>query len=156
MQIDVLLEAMRQNGQKLSRDLLEHVVRTNDKQRFTIDESGQRIRANQGHSVDVELGYEPAEPPAILLHGTPETAVSAIRKSGLQKMSRHHVHLHGDHNVASAVGARRGAPVLLKVRAQEMAREGSVFYVTANEVWLTDHVPPRFIDFPESQLDSDT
>jgi putative RNA 2'-phosphotransferase len=149
VEIEVLLEALRRSGQKISRDLLEHVVRTNDKQRFTIDESGQRIRATQGHSVDVELGYEPADPPAILIHGTPETAVSAIRESGLQKMKRHHVHLHCDSSTASAVGARRGQPVLLKVRAQEMVKEGFVFYVTANQVWLTDHVPPRFIEFPD-------
>lgn len=129
--------------------MLEHVVQTNDKQRFTIDESGQRIRANQGHSIDVELGYEPADPPEILPYGTHETAVSAIRESGLQKMKRHHVHLHCDNSVASAVGARRGAPVLLKVRAREMAQEGFVFFVTANQVWLTNHVPSRFIEFPE-------
>lgn len=149
VEIEVLLEALRRSGQKISRDLLEHVVGTNDKQRFTIDESGQRIRATQGHSVEVELGYEPANPPAILIHGTPETAVSAIRESGLQKMQRHHVHLHCDTSTASAVGARRGTPVLLKVKAQEMAKEGFVFYVTANQVWLTDHVPPRFIEFPD-------
>ena len=149
VEVEVLLEALRRSGQKISRDLLEHVVETNDKQRFTIDESGQRIRATQGHSVEVELGYEPADPPAILIHGTPETAVSAIRDSGLLKMKRHHVHLHCDSSTASAVGARRGTPVLLKVKAQEMAKEGFVFYVTANQVWLTDHVPPRFIEFPD-------
>ena len=146
VEIEVLLEALRRSGQKISPDLLEHVVGTNDKQRFTIDESGQRIRATQGHSVEVELGYEPA---AILIHGTPETAVSAIRETGLQKMKRHHVHLHCDSSTASAVGARRGTPVLLKVKAQEMAKEGFVFYVTANLVWLTDHVPPKFIEFPD-------
>lgn len=149
VEIEVLLEALRQSGQKISRDMLEHVVGTNDKQRFTIDQSGQRIRATQGHSIEVELGYEPAHPPNILIHGTPETAVSAIRESGLQKMKRHHVHLHCDSSTASAVGARRGTPVLLKVKAQEMAKEGFVFYVTANQVWLTDHVPPKFIEFPE-------
>lgn len=150
VEVDVLLEALRHHGQKISRDLLDHVVLTNDKQRFTIDESGQRIRANQGHSIDIELGYEPADPPEILLHGTHGPAVLAIRESGLQKMNRHHVHLHCDNSVASAVGARRGPPVLLKVRAQDMAKEGFVFFVTANQVWLTDHVPPRFIEFPYS------
>lgn len=150
VEVDVLLEALRHHGQKISRDLLEHVVLTNDKQRFTIDESGERIRANQGHSIHVELGYEPADPPEILLHGTHGPAVPAIRESGLQKMNRHHVHLHCDNSVASAVGARRGPPVLLKVRAQDMAKEGFVFFVTANQVWLTDHVLPRFIEFPDS------
>lgn len=149
VEIEVLLEALRSIGQKTSYDQLRHVVRANDKQRFTIDENSQRIRANQGHSVDVKLGYEPAAPPAILLHGTTRKAVAAIREGGLRKMSRHHVHLHCDSSIASAVGARRGTPVLLKVHAFEMVQEGFVFFVTANDVWLTDHVPARFIEFPE-------
>ena len=143
-----LLEAMRQHGQKITRELLVHVVLTNDKQRFNFSDDGQRIRARQGHSVEVELGYEPASPPEFLLHGTPEKSIEAIRQTGLNKMSRHHVHLHADDSVATTVGARRGKPVLLRVRAQEMTREGHLFFVTANQVWLTDHVPPQFIEFP--------
>lgn len=148
--IDGLLEAMRQNGRKISRETLDQVVLTNDKQRFSISEDGTRIRASQGHSVEVELGYEPAIPPEFLLHGTPTTAVDAIRRDGLKKMQRHHVHLHADSATATTVGARRGAPVLLRIRSQEMANEGFLFFVTANEVWLTDHVPACFIEFPES------
>ena len=147
--IDELLIAMRSHGKNVTREILDHVVQTNDKQRFTIDEEGLLIRANQGHSVDVELGYEPATPPSMLLHGTPRGSVESIRAEGLKKMKRHHVHLHSDAETATTVGARRGAPVLLTVRAVEMASEGFQFYVTANEVWLTDHVPPRFIDFPD-------
>lgn len=149
IEIEVLLEAMRKSGQRISVDLLEHVVRSNDKQRFAIDQSGQCIRATQGHSIKVELGYEPAVRPAILTHGTSERAVSAIREGGLQRMKRHHVHLHCDSSTAFAVGARRGKPVLLKVKAEKMATQGFVFYVTANQVWLTDHVPPEFIEFPD-------
>ncbi len=146
--IDALLEAMRQHGRRISRESLDHVVATNDKQRFCISDDGNLIRASQGHSIDVELGYEPASPPEFLLHGTPESAVEAIRREGLQKMKRHHVHLHPDAPTAETVGARRGIPVLLRIRSQQMAQDGFLFFVTANQVWLTDHVPARFIEFP--------
>lgn len=146
--IDGLIEAMCRSGKHITRDQLEQVVATNDKQRFVISEEGKQIRANQGHSVEVDLGYEAASPPEILLHGTPSTAVEAIRREGLKKMKRHHVHLHADSTTAESVGARRGKPVILRIRAQEMANAGFVFYVSANQVWLTDHVPPNFIDFP--------
>ena len=146
--IDGLLEAMRQNGRKMTRETLDHVVETNDKQRFMFNEDGTMIRARQGHSVDVELGYEPASPPEFLLHGTPATAVDIIRREGLKKMKRHHVHLHADTATAETVGARRGVPVLLRIRSRQMASEGYLFFVTANHVWLTDHVPASFIEFP--------
>ncbi|NQU20130.1 MAG: RNA 2'-phosphotransferase [Candidatus Nealsonbacteria bacterium] len=146
--VDVLLGATARHGRPISRDTLDYVVRTNDKQRFIFSEDGQRIRANQGHSVDVDLGYRPADPPEILLHGTPTRFIESIRQNGLKKMDRHHVHLHADEATATAVGRRRGKPVLLKVRAQDMAREGHEFLVTPNEVWLTDHVPVEFIEFP--------
>lgn len=146
--VDVLLDATARHGRRISRRTLDYVVRTNDKQRFSFSQDGKRIRANQGHSIDVELGYQPAEPPEILLHGTPTRFIRSIRQDGLKKMSRHHVHLHADEATAVAVGSRRGKPVLLKVRAQEMARRGHQFFVTPNHVWLTDHVPVEFIEFP--------
>jgi putative RNA 2'-phosphotransferase len=146
--VDDLLSAMQSHGKQVTREMLEDVVASNDKQRFIISDDGALIRARQGHSVDVELGYEPAAPPEFLLHGTPTTAVSAIRREGLKKMKRHHVHLHSDAPTASTVGARRGVPVLLRIRSQAMAQDGFVFYVTENDVWLTDHVPPNYIEFP--------
>jgi putative RNA 2'-phosphotransferase len=147
--VDVLLEAMARRGKRISRETLENVVRTNDKQRFSLSEDGRRIRANQGHTVDVALGYATADPPEILLHGTPTRFLDAIRREGLKKMKRHHVHLHVDEATAIAVGTRRGKPVLLKVWARDMARRGHEFFVTPNNVWLTDHVPPEFIEFPQ-------
>lgn len=102
--IDVLLEALRRNGQKTSRDLVEHVVRTTDKQRFTVNETSQRIQGNQGHAVDVDLVCDLADPPAILLHGTPLNAVAAIREGGLRKMSGHHEHLHCGSSTAQPSG----------------------------------------------------
>jgi len=146
--VDVLLKAMARHGKQLSRETLDHVVRTNDKRRFSLSEDGRRIRANQGHSIEVELGYAPAEPPEILLHGTPTRFLDAIRREGLKRMKRHHVHLHVDEATATAVGTRRGKPVLLRVRARDMAGQGHEFFVTPNNVWLTDRVPPEFIEFP--------
>lgn len=146
--IDVLLSAMAEHGRPLTREALQLVVDNNDKQRFSISEDGTRIRANQGHSVEVDLGYEPSPPPEILYHGTPRQFVEPIRRDGLHKMRRHHVHLHEDIATATAVGSRRGKSVLLKIRAQEMHAAGHVFYVTENHVWLTDHVPNEFIDVP--------
>ena len=148
--VDELLEAMRLNGRKINRETLDHVVASNDKQRFEFGEDGAMIRATQGHSVAVQLGYQAANPPEFLLHGTPATAVEEIRRNGLNKMKRHHVHLHAEEVTANAVGARRGVPVLLRIQSQQMANEGYLFFVTPNNVWLTDHVPARFIEFPVS------
>jgi len=145
-----LLEAMARHGKHISRETLQFVVQTNDKQRFSFSEDGKQIRANQGHSVHVDLGYRSAKPPEILLHGTPARFAESIRQDGLKKMDRHHVHLHLDAATATAVGSRRGKPVLLKIRAREMARQGYEFFVTPNNVWLTEHVPPEFIEFPIS------
>lgn len=147
--VDMLLAAMAAHGQPLSRKSLEEVVTTNDKQRFALSDDGRRIRANQGHSVDVDLGYEPANPPEFLLHGTPAHSVAAIRRKGLQKMGRHHVHLHQDLDTAIAVGARRGKSVILRIHAKAMAEAGYRFFVTPNGVWLTESVPAQFIRFHE-------
>lgn len=148
--IDVLLKQMAKHRQSITRKTLERIVADNDKQRFTISEDGKRIRAKQGHSVDVDLGYQAAEPPESLCHGTPERFVPLIKESGLKKMERHHVHMHADKKLAEEVGGRRGKPVLLVVRAKEMHDAGHRFFVTENDVWLTDHVPPKFIDFPNA------
>ena len=146
--VDVLMSALTRHNRRMSRETLEEVVRTNDKQRFSFSQDGTRIRANQGHSVDIALGYQPATPPEILFHGTPQQFVDTIAGEGLKKMKRHHVHLHVDVATSTAVGQRRGKPVLLKVRALAMHQAGHEFYVTPNDVWLTDHVPAEYIEFP--------
>ena len=146
--VSALLEGMRAKGKSLTREQLDEVVADNDKQRFEISDDGTLIRARQGHSVEVALGYEEVEPPELLHHGTPTQFVASIREHGLNKQKRHHVHLHQDPNLASTVGSRRGTPVVLTIESQNMAAAGHKFYVTENEVWLTDHVPPKFIRFP--------
>ncbi|MFF0062976.1 RNA 2'-phosphotransferase [Streptomyces sp. NPDC005279] len=144
--VDELTRAAAEHGFRITRAELDHVVAVNDKQRFTID--GTRIRANQGHSVEVDLDLPPAEPPAHLYHGTVARSLDAIRDEGLRAMNRHHVHLSPDRETATRVGARRGRPVVLSVHAGAMHEAGHLFHVSANGVWLTEAVPPEFLRFP--------
>lgn len=142
-----LLAACARTGVPLDAEKLERVVAESDKQRFAFDETRQRIRANQGHSVTVELGYAAKVPPEILYHGTVEKFLPSIRLHGLTKGERHHVHLSTDQGTANKVGSRRGNAVILTVRAGDMHRAGHAFFLSANGVWLTDHVPPGFLCF---------
>ena len=143
--VDELLAACATRSFAVTREELQEVVDRNDKRRFAFDDTGTRIRANQGHSVVVDLELEPAEPPAVLFHGTAQARLDAILTEGLRKMGRHHVHLSPDVETATRVGARYGRPVVLEVAAARMAADGHVFFVTANGVWLTDAVPPAHL-----------
>jgi putative RNA 2'-phosphotransferase len=147
--VDELLRGCAASGLAISRDELDAVVANSDKQRFAFSDDRTRIRANQGHSVEVELGYEPAAPPAVLYYGTPEKFVEAIRREGLNKMQRHHVHLSESPAITLAAAARRGKPVLLTIDAAAMARDGLTFFVTPNRVWLTEGVPAKYLVFDQ-------
>ncbi|MGW0332386.1 RNA 2'-phosphotransferase [Streptomyces sp. NPDC003011] len=147
VEIDTLIDAAATHGFRFTREELDHVVAANDKQRFAID--GTRIRASQGHSVEVDLGLAPATPPPYLYHGTVDRHLDAIRAEGLRPMNRHDVHLSPDRETAARVGARRGRPVVLSVDSGAMHGDGHVFHVSANGVWLTRAVPPRYLRFPE-------
>jgi len=133
----------------LSRDQLDEILRTNDKQRFAVrtgPDGTDHIRANQGHSVPVDLGLATAAPPDLLFHGTSASALASIRSTGLHRGSRHHVHLSPDRPTAQRVGARRSGPVvILAVDAAGMARDGHTFHRSDNGVWLTDAVPPAYL-----------
>ncbi|MFJ3335525.1 RNA 2'-phosphotransferase [Streptomyces sp. NPDC086766] len=146
VEIDVLIAAAGAHGLPFTREELDHVVAVNDKRRFAIE--GTRIRASQGHSIEVTLGLPPATPPPHLFHGTVARHLDAIRAEGLRPMSRHDVHLSADRETATRVGARRGRPVVLSVDAAAMHRDGHVFHVSANGVWLTRAVPPRYLRLP--------
>src|SRR5262249_40904025 len=124
---------------------LDEIVRTSDKQRFALSPDRTRVRANQGHSIEVDLQLAPAEPPGSLFHGTVQSALAGIRQQGLLKGSRHHVHLSGDVETATRGGARRGKPVVLEIDAAGMVATGHTFYRSENGVWLVDAVPPEFI-----------
>lgn len=143
--IDELLAACARQRFPITRAELDEVVARNDKQRFAIDPSGTRIRANQGHSVAVDLLLEPAEPPDVLYHGTGHRVAEVIAQQGLLKMGRHHVHLSCDVPTAERVGARHGRPVVFAVDAAAMRQEGHTFSRSANGVWLVDHVPAAFL-----------
>lgn len=147
VEIDTLLAAAAAHGFPVTRAELDHVVAVNDKRRFAVE--GGRIRASQGHSVEVALGLPPATPPPYLYHRTVARSLDAIRAEGLRPMNRHDVHLSADRETATRVGARRGRPVVLAVDAGAMHRDGHVFHVSANGVWLTDAVPPRYLRFSE-------
>lgn len=143
---DSVLAAMAAKRIDCDRGRLLAVVEGSDKQRFELSADGARIRARQGHSVEVELGWPQAEPPELLYHGTVERFLPAIRAEGLKPMRRHHVHLSPDEATATVVGARRGEAVILTVRAGAMAAAGHVFFLTGNGVWLTDQVPVAFLE----------
>ena len=129
----------------VSRGQIEEVVRTSSKQRFSISPCGTAIRANQGHSIDVDLGLEPVQPPEILFHGTAETSLSFVLRDGLLPQGRQHVHLSKDTGTAKAVGMRHGKPALLQVGAAAMHAQGHEFYLSENGVWLCKSVPPRYL-----------
>ncbi len=144
--VDVLLKALARAGRPLSRGDLAEIVATCEKRRYSFDEAGKRIRANQGHSVEVDLALIPALPPDMLYHGTAARFMGAISAGGgLRKLKRHHVHLSADQQTAYKVGVRHGAAVVLRIDAKGMHQRGYVFYCSENGVWLTDHVPIRFI-----------
>jgi putative RNA 2'-phosphotransferase len=146
--VDDLLDACVRNQFALSRAELNDVVENNSKKRFSFDETGTRIRANQGHSVEVDLQLSPTTPPDVLYHGTGHQSVAAILAEGLKKMNRHHVHLSIDLETATKVGARHGRPVILTVDAAAMAAAGHTFYVSDNGVWLVDEIPAEFLTPP--------
>lgn len=143
-----LLKGCVRARQPLTRKQLEHVVSTNSKKRFEFSPDGLRIRASQGHSVEVDLSYEARIPPPKLYHGTATRFLDAIREKGLLKMKRHHVHLSAETKVTMEVGARHGQPVLLTIDAEAMHRKGHVFYQSTNGVWLVEHVPVEFLSLP--------
>jgi putative RNA 2'-phosphotransferase len=147
--VDDLIRRVSAHGPPLDRELLARIVAESDKQRFALSPDGRSIRANQGHSVEVDLALEPSVPPPLLFHGTAVNAVASIRAQGLVPGSRQHVHLSRDSETAMKVGSRHGKPVVLTVLAQDLSAIGHTFYVSANGVWLTEHVPPQYLRFPD-------
>jgi putative RNA 2'-phosphotransferase len=145
--VDELMTKMSQAGVNITPEILQFVVGSNSKSRFAFSTDGTKIRASQGHSVSVELGYTPQTPPEILYHGTAEHALKSIFKTGLQKRERQHVHLSTEVQTATMVGQRYGRPVILKVAAARMHNEGFIFYLSENNVWLTDHVPVEYLAY---------
>jgi putative RNA 2'-phosphotransferase len=141
-----LIEACGDYGKSFTFDELREVVETNNKKRFSFNEEGTKIRANQGHSLEVKIEFEKRIPPKILYHGTAEKNVKGIFAEGLKKMSRHHVHLSADIETARQVGMRYGKPIIFLIDTEKMLAKGFDFYVSANGVWLVETVPPKFLE----------
>jgi putative RNA 2'-phosphotransferase len=129
----------------LTIDIIKLIVATNDKQRFRISDDGKSIRANQGHSISVDLELENKAPPDILYHGTAGRFIDSIMKDGLKPMTRQYVHLSLNEETAIKVGKRHGKPVVLYIDAKRMNEEGYKFYLSENKVWLVDKVPQKYI-----------
>jgi putative RNA 2'-phosphotransferase len=144
--VEELKEKAKTKGYHLDLDTLKYVVENNDKKRFAFNDDFSRIRASQGHSIKINLGYEPTLPPDFLYHGTATRFVDAIMKEGLQKRNRHHVHLSLDLDTAYQVGNRHGKAVMLKIDAKAMSAAGYKFYVSENGVWLAEEVPVQYIE----------
>ena len=143
--INELLEKATNYGIRFDREILNHIVATNSKKRFAFNDTLDKIRASQGHSVDIELGYTNQKPPEILFHGTGEKSVQSILEKGLEKRSRQHVHLSCDLETAIKVGQRHGKPFVFKVLAEQMYNDNFQFFISDNGVWLTDNIPAKYL-----------
>ena len=146
-EVEELIAKCAKHNHIFSKEELQEIVVTNDKKRFSFNEDETKIRANQGHSIAIDLALNIAEPPEVLYHGTVEKFLQNIKQEGLLKMSRQHVHLSKDKETAIKVGSRRGSPVILVVNSFKMHKDGYSFLISDNGVWLTDHVPVKYIEF---------
>lgn len=149
VRISELIEKARAEGTEISRERIRRVMEDSDKNRFRISEDGRCLRAGYGHSIEVDLGLEPAGPPEKLWHGTARRNLDSIRRDGLLPGSRQYVHLSASREVARQVGGRHGSPVILEVNAGDMHRRGHRLYPSDSEpgIWLTEMVPVDFIIF---------
>lgn len=142
---DELLACLQKSSHPMSLAQLQRVVAADSKQRYSFSEDGLRIRANQGHSIQVELGLSAQQPPDVLHHGTATRFLASILEQGLTRQNRHHVHLSESLDVAATVGRRYGQLAMLIVDARRMHADGHIFYRADNGVWLTDAVPSRYL-----------
>ena len=143
--VDGLIKGVCATGRKLDMETLERIVRENNKQRYSFNEDKTRIRANQGHSVDVDVQMQEAVPPDVLYHGTADRLLDDIREKGILKMSRRFVHLSKDMDTAEKVGARHGKPVVLVIDTAKMSADGYIFRISENGVWQSEDIPWRYV-----------
>lgn len=143
--VDELIKKINAKGKKIDMEILEEIVRTDQKGRYSFNEDKTLIRANQGHSIKVDVGLKEMVPPDVLYHGTASATVDKIMKDGIKHMSRLYVHLSRDLETAVKVGKRHGNPVVLKVDTKQMCADGIKFFLSENNVWLTEYVSPEYI-----------
>ncbi len=144
--VNELIEGIKNTGRQIDMDILEEIVQTDNKQRYSFNQDKTLIRANQGHSISVDVELEEKQPPQYLYHGTADRFLNSIMAEGLKPMSRLYVHLSKDEETAVKVGKRHGKPVVLKIKAEEMWKDGIKFYLSQNGVWLTKYVDTKYID----------
>ncbi|MCU0437680.1 MAG: RNA 2'-phosphotransferase [Raineya sp.] len=147
--VEQLIVGCNKKGNKLDFEKLKYIVENNNKKRYAFNEDCTKIRASQGHSIEVELGYTAQEPPEMLYHGTAEQHIESIFKTGLEKRQRQHVHLSADTQTATKVGQRHGKAVIIAIKAVQMYQDGFEFFISDNGVWLTDHVPTKYFQILE-------
>lgn len=143
--VNELLRRIALGDPDFNMSVLIDIVKTDSKGRYSFNEDMTMIRANQGHSINVDVQLKVETPPDILYHGTSVNSVSSIIKHGLMKMGRLHVHLSDNYDTAIKVGSRHGSPVVLTIHASRMVEDGYKFYISENGVWLTDSVPPQYL-----------
>lgn len=143
--VDELITKSTNDSRGFTFEELDEIVQTNDKKRFIFNEDKTRIRANQGHSIDINLALIPQQPPEFLYHGTAQSNIESILEKGIEKRSRQHVHLSQDKETATKVGMRHGKPIILTINTQKMFEDGLKFYLSENNVWLTDFVDATYI-----------
>ena len=143
--VDELITKSTNDSQGFTFEELDEIVQTNDKKRFIFNEDKTTIRANQGHSIDINLALIPQQPPEFLYHGTAQRNIESILEKGIEKRSRQHVHLSQDIETATKVGMRHGKPIILTINTEKMFDDGIEFYLSENNVWLTDFVDATYI-----------
>lgn len=148
--VDTLLDRAQADGRSIDRSLLKRVIAQGEKERFALSDDETKIRANYGHSIDVDLDLTPTVPPEQLYHGTARQPLPAIQKNGLRPQSRQYVHLSSTRDEAVQVGSRHGTPVVLTIDAQALYHAGTSLYPSTDAVWLTERVPPQFLHIPDA------
>lgn len=142
--VQELLTGVRRSGRQITMEMLERIVQENNKQRYSFNADHTKIRANQGHSLQVDVELTAMRPPHYLYHGTAAKFLAAIQQEGIKKMSRQYVHLSGDFQTAMEVGRRHGSPVVITINAEAMVHDGITFYLSENGVWLCEYVAPEY------------
>ena len=150
VEVEALIQGVRRRYPEFNRAVLDEIVARDSKQRYAYNQNKTCIRANQGHSIPVDVELKQALPPTILYHGTGEKYVESIQKVGLIPKSRLYVHLSTDIQTAIQVGKRHGQPVVYQIDTQQMIHDGFIFYISANHIWLTKAVPVQYLKIIET------
>lgn len=149
--VNELINGINQSGnneeKRINFEILEEIVKNNNKKRYEFNEDFSKIRACQGHSIDIDLELTEVKPPKVLYHGTAERFLPQIRKEGIKKITRQFVHLSETKETAYDVGKRHGKPFIIKVLAGKMHEEGNKFFISKNGVWLTDNIEVKYLEF---------